>query len=94
MYALLFGGTNDGQEVFIGRDWYSVNVPERRRRPCLYFKNEPAKLDELRLVVETFDLHWACRYGRPVARFGVISWMENVTADFLDQCAERTIRGY
>jgi hypothetical protein len=94
MYALLFGGTNDGQEVFVGRDWPCVNVAERRRRPCLYFKNEPPSLDDLRLGFESFNLHWAYYNGRPVRRFGVISWMENVTEDFLDQCAERAIRGY
>lgn len=93
MYALLFGGTNDGQKVFVGRDWPSVNVPERRRRPFLYRK-DAVMPDDLRLVVENFHLYWAHRYGLPVARFGVISWMENVTEDFLDQCAERTIRGY
>ena len=94
MTALLFGGTNDGQVVRVGRDWYNVNVPERRRRPVLYWANEQPSPDDLRLVIESFNLYWAYRYSRPVCRFGVISWMENVTEDFLDQCAERAIRGY
>lgn len=93
MYARLFGGTNEGQEVWVEPDWHHVNVMKRERRPVLRsFADTPPDPNELRFTIEQYELHWAFYNQRAVCKFGVFCSGDKFSEQYLDECAEETIR--